>query len=63
MILGSQPPRIPIQLHIDPLLTLASTSTYPISQPQASIKHVLKDKFDNYEKGPNFREALGEVRM
>uniref|UniRef100_A0A7S2VVL8 Cytochrome P450 n=1 Tax=Triparma pacifica TaxID=91992 RepID=A0A7S2VVL8_9STRA len=27
---------------------------------EASVKHVLKDKFDNYEKGPNFRDALGE---
>jgi len=27
---------------------------------EASIKHVLKDQFANYEKGDNFREALGE---
>jgi hypothetical protein len=42
---------------------LSTLILFPTPPPQASIKHVLKDKFANYEKGPNFREALGEVSI
>jgi len=42
-----------------PNIGLLGTAMFSLTD-EASIKHVLKDQFANYEKGDNFREALGE---
>ena len=42
-----------------PKVGMLGGGVYSISR-EDNVRHILKDNFDNYEKGKNFRDALGD---